>query len=113
MDLDPEEHIIELLPRAGEVTLRTEDIETTLTKYKDEIALVLLGAVNYYTGQLFDIKKISDCCQKNGLTLGLDLAHAMGNVELKLHDWNIKILLCGARINISTGSRWCEWRICT
>ena len=87
--LDPKEHIIELLPRAGEDTLRTEDIQATLTKYKDEIALVLLGAVNYYTGQLFDIKKISECCQKNELTLGLDLAHAMGNVELKLHNWNI------------------------
>jgi kynureninase len=87
--LDPEENIIELLPRPGEVTLRTEDIIETLTKHKDEIALVMLGAVNYYSGQFFDIKKISECCQKNDLTLGLDLAHAMGNVELKLHDWNI------------------------
>lgn len=87
--LKAEENIIELLPRKGEVTLRTEDILATLTKHKDEIALVLLGGVNYYTGQFFDIKAISDCCQKNKLTLGLDLAHAIGNVELKLHDWNI------------------------
>ncbi len=69
--------------------MRTEDILATLTKNKDEIALVLLGGVNYYTGQFFDIRAISDCCQKNKLTLGLDLAHAIGNVELKLHEWNI------------------------
>ncbi len=87
--LKAEDNIIELLPRKGEATLRTEDILTTLTKHKDEIALVLLGGVNYYTGQFFDIKAISGCCQKNKLTLGLDLAHAIGNVELKLHDWNI------------------------
>lgn len=87
--LKAEDNIIELLPRTGEVTLRTEDILATLSKHKDEIALVLLGGVNYYTGQFFDIRAISDCCQKNKLTLGLDLAHAIGNVELKLHDWNI------------------------
>ena len=87
--LDPEKNIIELLPRKGEVTLRTEDILATLDKHKEEIALVLLGAVNYYSGQFFDIKKISAACQKNDLTLGLDLAHAIGNVELKLHDWKI------------------------
>ena len=87
--LDPKENIIELMPREGEVTLRTEDILATLTKHKDEIALVMLGAVNYYSGQFFEIKKISEVCQKHKLTLGLDLAHAMGNVELKLHDWNI------------------------
>ncbi|MCW3125409.1 MAG: kynureninase [Bacteroidetes bacterium] len=87
--LDPKDSIIELLPKTGEVTLRTEDIIDTLTKNKDEIALVMIGAVNYYSGQFFDIKKISESCQKLGLILGLDLAHAMGNVELKLHDWNI------------------------
>jgi kynureninase len=87
--LDPEKNIIELLPRKGEATLRTEDITTTLEKYKDEIALVLLGAVNYYSGQFFDIKKISAACQKFDLILGLDLAHAIGNVELKLHHWKV------------------------
>jgi kynureninase len=87
--LDPEKNIIELMPRKGEVNLRTEDIIETLKKHKDEIALVLLGAVNYYSGQFFDIKKISAACQANDLTLGLDLAHAIGNVELKLHDWKI------------------------
>jgi kynureninase len=87
--LDPKENIIELMPKEGEATLRTEDIVATLEKHKDEIALVLLGAVNYYTGQFFDIKKISTACQNCGLTLGLDLAHAIGNVELKLHDWQI------------------------
>jgi kynureninase len=87
--LDPQENIIELLPRDGEVALRTADIIATLDKHKEETALVLLGAVNYYSGQLFDIKKISAACQKYKLTLGLDLAHAIGNVELKLHDWQV------------------------
>lgn len=88
-DYDPKEHIIELLPRAGEVTLRTEDIIATLEKHKEEIALVLLGAVNYYSGQFFDIKSIAKACCDRKLTIGLDLAHAIGNVELKLHDWNV------------------------
>ena len=87
--LDPKNHIIELLPQAGKATLSTEDILATIEKHQDEIALVLLGAVNYYTGQLFEIKKISEVCCKHKITFGLDLAHAIGNIELKLHDWNI------------------------
>ena len=87
--LDPKKNIIELLPRKGEVTLRTEDIIATLEKHKEEIALVMLGAVNYYSGQFFDIKNIAKACQTYDLTFGLDLAHAIGNVELKLHDWKV------------------------
>lgn len=87
--LDPEENIVELLPRSGEITLRTEDILTVIKKNKEQTALVLLGAVNYYTGQLFDLPAIAGACHEAGITLGLDLAHAIGNAELKLHDWQV------------------------
>jgi kynureninase len=87
--LKPENCIIEVLPRKGEATLRTEDILSKIEEYKEELALVMWSAVNYYTGQLFEIEKISDACCKYEIILGLDLAHAIGNVELKLSDWNI------------------------
>lgn len=87
--LDPNDCILELTPRAGEVTLRIEDILQTIQKNKDEVALILLGAVNYYSGQLFDLKKIGEAACEHKIVYGLDLAHAIGNVELKLHDWKV------------------------
>ncbi len=80
--------LIELSPREGEDTLRTEDIIDTLEANADEIALVLLGGINYYTGQFFDIERITAAGHKIGAVVGWDLAHAAGNVELKLHEWN-------------------------
>jgi kynureninase len=87
--LKPKDCIVEVVPRKGEVTLRTEDIVAKIEELKDELALVLFSAVNYYTGQFFEINKISDACCKHKIVFGLDLAHAIGNVELKLHEWNI------------------------
>lgn len=87
--LNPEECIIEVLPRQGEVTLHTEDILAKIEQHKDELALVMFSAVNYYTGQFFEIEKISAACKAHYITFGLDLAHAIGNVELSLHKWNI------------------------
>lgn len=87
--LDPKKCIVEVMPRRGEVTLRTEDIVGKIAELKDELALVMFSVVNYYTGQFYDIKQIADACCKYKITIGLDLAHAIGNVELKLHDWNI------------------------
>jgi kynureninase len=87
--LNPAECIIEVLPRNGEVTLRTEDILEKISAHKDELALVMLSAVNYYTGQFFELEKISRHCNALGICIGIDLAHAIGNVELKLHNWNI------------------------
>ena len=81
--------LIELAPRAGETTLRIEDIEKTLRVKGDEIALVLLGGVNYYTGQAFDMRRIAEIGHDIGATVGFDLAHATGNLELRLHDWNV------------------------
>lgn len=87
--LNPRDCIVEVMPHAGEVTLRTEDIVSKIEELKDELALVIFSAVNYYTGQFFEIKKIADACCNHKIIFGVDLAHAIGNVELKLHEWNI------------------------
>ncbi len=81
--------LIELAPREGESVLRIEDIEKTLRENGDEIALVLLGGVNYYTGQAFDMKRIAEIGHEIGAIVGFDLAHAAGNLALELHDWNV------------------------
>ena len=85
---DVEDSLIELCPRDGETNLRTEDIIETLESNADSIALVMLGGINYYSGQFFDIKRITEAGQRIGAVVGWDLAHAAGNVELNLHDWN-------------------------
>lgn len=87
--LNPAEIIIEVSPREGEDTIREEDILEAIHQNKDEIALVLWGGVNYYTGQVFNIKKITEAAHKAGAVAGFDLAHAAGNIELKLHEWDV------------------------
>lgn len=87
--LDPGEAIIEVAPRPGEHTLRTEDILAVIAAHADSTALVLFGGVNYYTGQLFDIPAITAAAHAAGAYAGFDLAHAAGNVELRLHEWNV------------------------
>ena len=86
---DPKEALVLARPREGEFTVRQEDIEALLEKQGDEIALVLFAGVNFFTGQLFDIEKITAAAQKRGCVVGIDLAHAAGNVPLALHDWNV------------------------
>jgi kynureninase len=81
--------VIELQPRAGERTLRTQDILATIERNRDELALVLLGGINYYTGQLFNIREITAAAHKAGAVCGWDLAHVVGNVPVQLHDWNV------------------------
>ena len=86
---DPDDAIVEVKPREGKNYLITGDILAAIEQHKDSTALVMFGAVNYYTGQLFDIAAITDAAQKAGIYAGFDLAHAAGNVELKLHDWKV------------------------
>lgn len=86
---NPDDAIIELVPRNGEYTIRTEDIVAKINEHKDELAIVMMGGVNYYTGQFFDLKAITDAAHAVGATVGFDCAHAAGNIDLKLHDWNV------------------------
>jgi kynureninase len=85
---DPSKGLIRLKPRDGESALRTEDILECIDREARSIALVLLGGVNYLTGQFFDIPAITAHARKAGIVVGWDLAHAAGNVELKLHEWD-------------------------
>lgn len=86
---DPNDAIIELKPREGELTLRTEDILTAIYNHKDDLALVMMGGVNYYTGQAFDMRSITRAAHDIGALAGFDLAHAAGNLHLQLHDWDV------------------------
>ncbi len=86
---NPDEAVIEVSPREGEHILRTEDIIDTIHQHADSVAVVLFGGVNYYTGQYFDLLKITEAAHAAGAYAGFDLAHAAGNIALKLHDWNI------------------------
>ena len=88
-DLDPAEVIVELLPRPGEHTLRTADIEAKIQELGDSLATVLIGGVNYYTGQAFDMAAIVRAGHAVGAYVGFDLAHAAGNLALSLHDWDV------------------------
>ncbi len=85
----PSEAIVEVAPRAGEETLRTEDILTIIEEHGEEVATVMFGGVNYYTGQFFDLKKITEAAHRAGAVAGFDLAHAAGNLPLQLHDWGV------------------------
>jgi len=85
----PEEGIVKIEPREGEATIRTEDILKTIEKEGKSIALILIGGINYYSGQLFDMKEITRAGHVQGCVVGFDLAHAIGNVPLKLHDWDV------------------------
>lgn len=86
---DYDKAVIEVAPRPGEHSIRTEDILDAIQLHKEELALVLFGGVNYYNGELFDIETITKAAHLAGVYAGFDLAHAAGNVALRLHDWEV------------------------
>ena len=87
--LDPNDVLVELKPRLGEYTLRTEDIVAEIRKQGSALALVNMSGIQYYTGQLFDIQAITQAAHEVGALAGFDLAHAAGNAPLQLHDWKV------------------------
>ena len=87
--LDLATDLIEIAPREGEHLINEEDILAKIAEVGDELALVMIGGVNYYSGQLFDMKKITEATHAVGAIAGFDLAHAAGNIHLKLHDWGV------------------------
>ncbi len=86
---DPADAIVEIAPRKGEHCIDHSDIEAAIQKHKNNLALVLFGGVNYYTGQYFDLKRIAELAHRVGALVGFDLAHAVGNKVMHLHDWNV------------------------
>ena len=87
--LDCKDALVELAPRENEDIIFTEDIEKVIAEQGDSIALIMLGGVNYYTGQAFDMKRITEVAHQKNIVVGFDLAHATGNLLLQLHDWNV------------------------
>ena len=86
---DPDDAIVEVGPRDGEWTIREEDILAAIEANADRLAMVFLGGVNFFTGQLFDMATLTRAAHAVGAVAGLDLAHAAGNVPLSLHDWDV------------------------
>ena len=99
------DNLVEIAPRSGEHLIQEEDILAKIDELGDELAMVMIGGVNYYTGQLFDMKKITQAGHSVGAIVGFDLAHAAGNINLKLHDWGVDFAAwCGYKyLNSSPG----------
>ncbi|HEX4653230.1 MAG TPA: kynureninase [Candidatus Udaeobacter sp.] len=87
--LDPDSALILARPRKGEFTVRTEDILGAIERHAKDLMVVIIGGVNFFTGQLVDIEKITATARGHGVIAGFDLAHAIGNVPLSLHDWHV------------------------
>ncbi|GAB3919235.1 kynureninase [Larkinella terrae] len=87
--LNPDETLLEVFPRPHEPTWRTDDILAAIEQHRDSLALVLMSGLHYYTGQVFDMAAIARKAREVGIPVGFDLAHAVGNIPLKLHDWEV------------------------
>jgi kynureninase len=87
--VDPARGLLSIPPRAGEQTVRNDDVESLLAHRGPEIAVVLFNGVNFFTGQWLDMQRIAELAHQQGCVVGFDLAHAAGNVPLALHDWNV------------------------
>ncbi len=86
---NPDEAIVEIAPREGNRTIHHNDIITAIKEAGDSLACVMIGGVNYFTGQVFDMKSITTAAHEVGANCGFDLAHAAGNIKLQLHEWNV------------------------
>ncbi len=86
---DPATAIIEITPKADEKILHTQDIIEAIETHGDSLAIVMFGGINYYTGQFFDMKRITEAAHKVKAIAGFDLAHVVGNIPLQLHDWKV------------------------
>ncbi len=89
--LDPARSLLVARPRSGEDLIRLEDVEVLIERHGGEIALVLMSGVHYLTGQVFDMERIAAVARRHGCRVGFDLAHAVGNVPLRLHDWEVDL----------------------
>ena len=109
--LEPDQAIVEVSPREGEKCIREEDLETAINQAGPALALVLIGGVSYYTGQFFDIERITRATHAVGAMAGFDLAHAAGNVPMRLHDWNVDFAVwCGYKyLNGGPGAAGCAY----
>ncbi len=101
----PEDALLQIAPREGEHTVRMEDVQKMIADHKDEIAMIMIGGVNYYTGQLWDMASITNWGHDAGAIVGFDLAHAAGNINLKLNEWGVDFAAwCGYKyLNSSPG----------
>jgi len=88
-DFDPHSSLIEVKARPNENCIRTEDIQKIIEEQGDDLALILLSGVQYYTGQAFEMEAITRLAQQKGIRVGFDLAHAVGNIPLELHQWDV------------------------
>jgi kynureninase len=86
---DPARSLVEIAPRPRETSIRTEDIAELIAREGEQIALVMLGGVNYYSGQAFEIPRITQAGHARNCMVAFDMAHAAGNLSLKLHDWDL------------------------
>lgn len=104
--IDPDDALITVGPREGEHAIRIEDILGLLDEQGEEIATVMLAGVNFLTGQLFDMARITSAAKARGCTVGFDIAHAAGNAELRLHDWDVDFAVwCNYKyVNAGPGS---------
>jgi kynureninase len=87
--LSPEDVIREISPRPGQAHIELSDVLEAIAEEGDRLAMVMIGGVNYYSGQVFDMSAITQAGHAVGAMVGFDLAHAIGNIELKLHDWEV------------------------
>ena len=101
--LDPEQCLIEINPDPTTGLLRTDDILEAVNIHQNELALIMLGGVNYYTGQVLAMQKITKLANDLDITIGFDLAHAIGNVPLQLHDWGIDFAVWCSYKYLNTG----------